>query len=79
MGQVSDRTLTPFKDEDVMVVQMVQMVQMVTERTDSITFSVIGQVSACRLTQFEEGVQDVVVQMMTERTDSITSVSGSDE
>ena len=52
---------------------------MLTKRTDSITFSVIGQVSACRLTQFEEGVQDVVVQMMTERTDSITSVSGSDE
>ena len=52
---------------------------MLTKRTDSITFSVIGQVSACRLTQFEEGVQDVVVQMMTEPTDSITSVSGSDE
>ena len=73
MGQVSECRLTPFKDEDVVVVQML------TERTDSITLSVIGQVSACRLTQFEEGVQDVVVQMMTERTDSITSVSGLDD
>ena len=73
MGRVSGCRLTPFKDKDVVVVQML------TERTDSITFSVIGQVSACRLTQFEEGVQDVVVQMMTERTDSITQVNGSGE
>ena len=34
---------------------------MSTERTDSITFSVIGRVSECILTPFEEGVQDVVV------------------
>ena len=73
MGWVSECRLTPFKDKDVVVVQML------TERTDSVTFSVIGQVSACRLPPFEEGVQDVVVQMLTEWTDSITSVSGSDE
>ena len=33
-----------------------------TEQTDSIMFSVIGQVSECILTPFEEGVQDVEVQ-----------------
>ena len=73
MGRVSECRLTQFKDKDVVVVQTL------TERTDSITFSVIGQVSACRLTPFEEGVQDVVVQMLTERTDSIMSVNGSGE
>ena len=68
MGQVSECRLTPFKDEDVVVVQML------TERTDSITFSVIAKVRACRLTQFEEGVQDVVVQI-DDRADGFHHVS----
>ena len=55
------------------------VVQMLTEQMDSATFSVIGRVSECRLTPFEEGVKDVVVQMLTERTDSITSVNESGE
>ena len=72
MGRVSECRLTSFKGQDVVV-------QVLTERMDSITFSVIGWVSDCRLTQFEEGIKDVVVQMLTAWMDSITSVNGSGE
>ena len=50
------------------------VLQMLTERMDSITFSVIGWVSECRLTLFEEGVKDVVGGADVDRADGFHHV-----